>query len=169
VGTPLQGWMMALSSDLLSRSEGSFGWAAGSPLRMCHHGSGHSRKSCALMAVGESRRGRCVWMERSAIRGVAARPSIEATCPSGIRRKEMNRKTTSLWRNRGRLEMSEIVGNYVSPQERNQRERKAPSTLPFARHRHQLPPRSKITKTYTPSDFKEWEEGDFSTLGGGAG
>ena len=122
---------MVLSSGLQSRSEGSFGRAAAFPLRKGHNGGGHTRSMCALMAAGEHRPGRCVWMGRSATREGAAMAFAEATGPSEITRKTMSRKKSSLWTSPEKLGRDRAEYDHVGSQQKSRREWTALSILPF--------------------------------------
>lgn len=93
MGSFLREERMALSSDLQSRSEGSFGQAAVSPLRDFRREGGHTRQ---MLAAEERPPGECAWMGRNATKEVAATVFAGETFPSEIRRKTMSRKKSSL-------------------------------------------------------------------------
>ena len=105
MGAPLREWGMILESELQSRSEGSFGRAAASPLRRGHRGRGHSRQTYVLMAAEGRRQGR---MGKNATREVTAMALAGGTCPSEIRRKKMSRKEWSLSTSPEKLERDRV-------------------------------------------------------------
>lgn len=120
---------MVLSSDLQSRSEGSFGRAVASPLRESHPGSGHTRQTRALMTAGGHRLGKCAWMGKNATTEVAAMAFAGATCPSEIRRKRMSRIGRSLSTSPEKLERDKVGYGRASSRQKGRREWMVSSTL----------------------------------------